>query len=144
MTIMEIVRERPASVAEASVLPVDNKLIERQMRLVNGSDRSALAAAQARLSRAVAGSNLHFEGRGYPVSLRPLVISEQQAREFAAIGERFVKLLDRAAAIYCEEKEARDLFPARRRPGTAVPGGCGEQPPLRRPRVSGFEVEVAP
>jgi glutathionylspermidine synthase len=124
MTIMEIVRERPASVAEASVLPVDNKLIERQMRHMTGSDRRALAAAQARLSRAVAGSNLHFEGRGYPVSLRPLVITEQQAREFAAIGERFVKLLDRAAAIYCEEKEARDLFPAYRgvaRYATALP-----------------------
>jgi len=107
-----VLQVRPASLAERSVLPADSKLIEYQMRLLDGADRRAIAAGQGRLSRAVAGARLNFAGRPYPVSLRPLVITGQQALEFASIGERFVKLLDRVAAIYCEETEVRRQFPA--------------------------------
>jgi hypothetical protein len=115
MTPISAVRERPAPVSEPPVLLVDNDLIECQMRRLNAADQKALAAAQARLSEAVAAGKLNFEGRPYPVSLRPLAITAQQAGEFAEIGERFVKLLDTAAALYRDEPAARDLFPAYRR-----------------------------
>jgi hypothetical protein len=124
MTPTTAVLERHAPIAEPSVLSTDGELIERQMRNLDAADRKALAAAQARLSREIAAGKLNFEGRAYPVSLRPLAITDQQAREFASIGERFVKLLDTAAALYCNDPEARDLFPAYRgveRYATALP-----------------------
>jgi hypothetical protein len=130
----------PAPIAEA-VLPADRDLIECQMRNLGPGTQRELAAAQGRLSGAIAAGGLHFEGRPYPVSLRPLAISARQAREFAAIGERFVKLLDTAAEIYCNSREARRLFPAYRgveRYATSLP----KLKPLTR--ICRFDGLIAP
>jgi diaminobutyrate-2-oxoglutarate transaminase len=59
-------------------------------------------------------AGLHFEGKPYPVSLRPMLITAEQAAKVSGVAETFHPLLERAADIYCGSQAARDLFPAYR------------------------------
>lgn len=55
---------------------------------------------------------MHFEGRAYPVCLRPLAIDCDLANHLSATAEAVIKLLDVAAELYCCNEEVEDLFPA--------------------------------
>jgi hypothetical protein len=114
MTPSLATKERSTATNIVGVLDADNELIEHQMRNRAHANDGALRLAQSRLSRAVETAKLNFEGRPYPVSLRPLALTARQASDLGSIGERFVDLLDTAARLYCEDKDARDLFPAYR------------------------------
>lgn len=85
-----------------------------------------LRLQQAALSRAVADGGLTFEGRAYPVSLRPAVLPLSRAQEIRAVAEALVSALDTVARLYCERAEVRALFPAY----ATVAGPAAALPPL--------------
>lgn len=95
-----------------TLLAKENEIIDE--RLQEPARNQALLTAQAGLSEAISCSGLHFEGRSYPVSLRPLAIEQKMAQDIAAVAERFVTILDIAAMLFCTDKQVRDLFPAYR------------------------------
>lgn len=91
---------------------------------VRNTPIDVLSQHQALLTAEVGRAGLNFEGRPYPVSLRPYALDEHSAKSIATIAERFVALLDVAAHVYCEDAEVRSLFPAYRnveRFATALP-----------------------
>lgn len=57
---------------------------------------------------------VHFEGKPYPVSLRPLVLSHELASSIQQTVEELFRVLDTAAECYRTEQWARALFPAYR------------------------------
>lgn len=73
-----------------------------------------LRECQQEFNRRLGEYGLHFESRPYPVSLRPLLIADQQARRAATVAERFHPLLERTAEMYCASAAVRSLFPAYR------------------------------
>jgi len=134
-------RKRPVRIPDASLFPIEDDPIEQRMRACGASHREILMAAQDELSEALTAAGLTFEGRAYPVSLRPLAISDKQACALASVAERLVKMLDTAAALYLEDPRVRRLFPSYEgvaRYITAVPGLV----PLVR--VCRFDTMLAP
>lgn len=104
--------QEPVGLSGDLVLSADNEIIDD--RLHHASAGQDLARAQAQLSEMIGSEGLHFEGRSYPVSLRPLAIDPEIARNVAAIAERFVSILDTASMLYCAEERVRECFPAYR------------------------------
>ncbi|KVT70095.1 hypothetical protein WK56_19375 [Burkholderia ubonensis] len=92
----------------------DDARIRDRLARISAVELQAVADAQRTLSESVSAAGLNFEGRPYPVSLRPLPISEETANELASISERFIKLFDTVAHLYCRHAEIRELFPAYR------------------------------
>jgi hypothetical protein len=88
--------------------------VERRVCALASSKNPLLWQAQGELSDAVAKAGMHFEGRAYPVSLRPLAITDQQSKDIAGVAEQFVELLDWAAELYCRDASVQRLFPAYR------------------------------
>ncbi|ASL48956.1 hypothetical protein bAD24_p01295 (plasmid) [Burkholderia sp. AD24] len=93
---------------------IDHALLRQRLAHLTADELLDVLDAQARLSRSVGDAGLNFEGRPYPVSLRPLPVTQQMSDSLADIGERFVALFDTVARLYCSEARVRDLFPAYR------------------------------
>jgi diaminobutyrate-2-oxoglutarate transaminase len=79
---------------------------------MTASDNATLWEAQTELSAAIAKAGMHFEGRPYPVSLRPLAITERQSKGIADVAEQIVAILDWAAELNCRDASVQRLFPA--------------------------------
>lgn len=86
--------------------------IERRLRELATCDSASIWEAQDELSSAIAEAGLHFEGRAYPVCLRPLAIDSGLANRLTTTAEAVIKLLDVAAELYCCNEDVQDLFPA--------------------------------
>ncbi|MCX4165034.1 MULTISPECIES: glutathionylspermidine synthase family protein [Paraburkholderia] len=95
-------------------LGLDHTILKDRLARLTADERREVAAAQARLSQSVWDAGLNFEGKPYPVSLRPLPIAQKLSDSLADTAERFVKVFDTVARLYCSEPHVRDLFPAYR------------------------------
>ena len=84
--------------------------IERRINSLDNADREAILAAQRDMSQRLQHAGLEFEGRPYPVSIRPLAISDHEATAIANMGEQIVRLLHTAACLYFEDGAVRRLF----------------------------------
>lgn len=89
----------------------DNNLIESQLSSLSKSEERLLIDAQRELSSKLEKNGLNFEGKSYPVSIRPLIMSEKMAEELEEIGERFTTIFDKFARAWIESKEIREYFP---------------------------------
>ncbi|MES0076891.1 hypothetical protein [Mesorhizobium sp. M0058] len=87
-------------------------LVERRLCALATSEPASIWRAQDELSKAVAEVGMHFEGRAYPVCLRPLAIDCDLGNHLGAVAEGVINLLDVAAELYCCNEEVQDLFPA--------------------------------
>jgi hypothetical protein len=113
MALDTVVKLRePIDLHGDAILSKDNRVIDERVRQCIGGNE--LPSAQAALSDMVASRGLHFEGRSYPVSLRPLAIDQQTEATIIALSEQFVSILDTAAKLYCESEQVRDCFPSYR------------------------------
>ncbi|MER8843199.1 glutathionylspermidine synthase family protein [Mesorhizobium sp. M0913] len=86
--------------------------IERRLCELATCDVASIWEAQDELSSAIAEAGMHFEGRAYPVCLRPLAIDCGLASHLSATAEAVIKLLDVAAELYCCNEDVQGLFPA--------------------------------
>ncbi|MER9776320.1 hypothetical protein [Mesorhizobium sp. M0220] len=101
----------PAEIAIAPAISQADARIERRLCEFATRDSGAIWDAQDELSSAIAEAGMHFEGRPYPVCLRPLAIDCGLANHLSATAEMVVKLLDIAAEMYCCNEDVQDLFP---------------------------------
>ena len=81
-----------------TMLSAENRVIDERLRQFAGDQE--LQRAQARFSEAIRSGGIHFEGRDYPVSLRPLILDPQVEQTIIGVAERLVLLLDTAATLY--------------------------------------------
>lgn len=102
----------PAEIATGPAISQADARIERRLCEFATSDSTSIWEAQNELSSAIAEAGMHFEGRAYPVCLRPLAIDCDLANQLSATAEGVVKLLDVAADLYCCNEEVQSLFPA--------------------------------
>lgn len=102
----------PIDLYDDAILSEDNRVIDERVRQCVGGNE--LLSAQAALSDMISSRGLHFEGRSYPVSLRPLAIDQRAEAIIIALAEQFVSILDTAAKLYCETEQVRDCFPCYR------------------------------
>lgn len=100
---------RPVDQHWDAMLSSDNTIIDE--RLHGFAGHQELLRSQVAFSDLISSSGLHFEGRSYPVSLRPLVVDPSIERAVIAIAERFVSILDTAAMLYCKDELVRACFP---------------------------------
>ncbi|MER8861887.1 glutathionylspermidine synthase family protein [Mesorhizobium sp. M0757] len=100
------------TIAMVPAISKANVRIERRLRELATCDSASIWEAQDELSSAIAEAGMHFEGRAYPVCLRPLAIECGLANHLSATAEAVIKLLDVAAELYCSNEEVQDLFPA--------------------------------
>jgi diaminobutyrate-2-oxoglutarate transaminase len=89
---------------------IDDDPIERRVSRASNDDRHAVLAAQMDLSEKLKHAGLEFEGRAYPVSIRPLAIPARLAKSLANSAEHLVTLLHTAANLYFEDPAVRGLF----------------------------------
>jgi glutathionylspermidine synthase len=101
---------KPASQHADAMLSQDNGIIDQRLRESAGDQ--GLIRAQIGLSEMISAGGIHFEGREYPVSLRPLILDPRVERDVIAIAERLVSILDTAAMLYCADRHVRDCFPS--------------------------------
>lgn len=101
----------PAEIAIVSAISEADTRIERRVRELATCESASIWGAQDELSRAIAEAGMHFEGRAYPVCLRPLAIDGDLANHLSAVAEGMINLLDVAAELYCCNEEVQDLFP---------------------------------
>ncbi|MER9751759.1 hypothetical protein [Mesorhizobium sp. M0140] len=102
----------PAALATVPAMSEADAQIERRLCELATCDSASIWEAQDELSSAIAEAGMHFEGRAYPVCLRPLAIDCGLANHLSATAEIVVKLLDVAAELYCCNEDVQDLFPA--------------------------------
>ncbi|TIL21981.1 MAG: hypothetical protein E5Y88_30395 [Mesorhizobium sp.] len=102
----------PAEIPTVPALSEADARIERRLCEFATCDSASIWEAQDELSSAIAEGGMHFEGRAYPVCLRPLAIDCDLANHLGATAEGVIKLLDDAAELYCCNEEVQDLFPA--------------------------------
>lgn len=105
------------TIATVPVISEADRQLERQLCKLAACDSASIWEAQDELSSAIATAGMHFEGRAYPVCLRPLAIDRDLAKQLSATAEAVVKLLDVAAELYCCNERVQDLFPAYRHLG---------------------------
>jgi hypothetical protein len=86
---------------------IESELLDRM-----SSDPHGLLSAQEELRAAIAGEAMSFEGRPYPVSIRPLGVTSDQAAHVRRACEGLVAALDTVAALYRDDARAHALFPA--------------------------------
>src|ERR1700691_245954 len=84
--------------------------IDAELRERSSSDPGGLTAAQRRLNDLADANGLTFEGRLYPVSIRPVLLAAEQARALRGIAEEFVRCLDVVMELYSEDSRASALF----------------------------------
>ncbi|RWP97620.1 hypothetical protein [Mesorhizobium sp.] len=102
----------PAALATVPAISEADAQIERRLCELANCDSASIWEAQDELSSAIAAAGMHFEGRAYPVSLRPLAIDSGLANHLRATAEVVIKLLDVAAELYCCNEDVQDLFPS--------------------------------
>ncbi|AKH62730.1 MULTISPECIES: diaminobutyrate--2-oxoglutarate aminotransferase [Photorhabdus] len=90
---------------------IDNALIERKLSSLNEAEKSTLFEAQQLLSRKLGENGLNFEGKSYPVSIRPLILSQVVVQDLANIGERFTDIFEHFARAWIKSPCIRDYFP---------------------------------
>lgn len=112
MNSLAFVEEKIASSGQYGDISEADRQIEMRISYAIAADSQPLGVAQSELSAAVKRAGLHFEGRPYPVCLRPLAITERFSEKVAHVAEQFVTLLDTAAELYCSDRGSRRLFPA--------------------------------
>ncbi len=64
-----------------------------------------------RLGTELWNAGVHFEGRPYPASPRPLVLSAEEAAAVTDAARDLHALLERVAALYREHADVREFFP---------------------------------
>lgn len=97
---------------DANLFDLDNQLIERSLAGLTPAANKSLLAAQQRFSAALSSEGLNFEGKSYPVSIRPLILPQKVVEQLKAIGEGFARVFDNVAKIYVKNEQVRKLFPA--------------------------------
>ncbi|RWK87187.1 MAG: hypothetical protein EOR52_18900 [Mesorhizobium sp.] len=102
---------KPAAIATVPAISEADAQIERRLCELATCDSASIWEAQDELSSAIAEAGMHFEGRAYPVCLRPLAIDCGLANHLSATAEVVINLLDVAAALYCGNEDVQDLFP---------------------------------
>jgi glutathionylspermidine synthase len=112
MTLLELRSHEQVPVPKISDDFTVNDLLDERVRELAMSGDRAVSRAQQDLSAAIAARGLHFEGRPYPVSLRPFVLNPTEAQKVITVAEWLVRVLDVAARLYCEDAQVRELFPA--------------------------------
>ncbi|WP_139032267.1 glutathionylspermidine synthase family protein [Mesorhizobium amorphae] len=128
----------PAEIATVPAISEADAQIERRLCEFATSDSALIWEAQDELSSAIAVAGMHFEGRAYPVCLRPLAIDCDLANHLSATAEEVVKLLDVAADLYCFNKEVQNLFPAYRHIGHWITRLPKHRPLVRICRLDGL------
>jgi hypothetical protein len=111
MNKVAFVEERIATQDQYGDISDADREIEMRISYAVASDVQPLGVAQSELSATIKRAGLHFEGRPYPVCLRPLAITDRLSDNIAHVAERFVSLLDTAAELYCGDRGCRRLFP---------------------------------
>ncbi|TIQ61765.1 MAG: hypothetical protein E5X41_31900 [Mesorhizobium sp.] len=106
------IESEPAETETVPAISETDARIERQLCELATRDPASIWEAQKELSDAIARGGMHFEGRAYPVCLRPLAIDSDLASHLCATAEGVVKLLDVAAELYCHNVEVQNLFPS--------------------------------
>lgn len=99
-------------IAKVPAISEADARIERQLCELATCDSASIWKAQDDLSSAIAEAGMHFEGRAYPVCLRPLAIESDLVNHLGATAEAVVKLLDVVAELYCCNEDVQNLFPA--------------------------------
>jgi hypothetical protein len=79
---------------------------------LGGAAADELLSLQSDLGRALLEKGLHFEGKPYPVSILPEVLSPDQHAVIASQAESLVKVLDLVGDLYCADPAVRAVFPA--------------------------------
>jgi diaminobutyrate-2-oxoglutarate transaminase len=79
-----------------------NQLIQQNFRYFKN--------AQHEFGKQLWNAGLHFEGKPYPVSLRPLLISAEQAQAVRLAAQQLFNILEKAARLYHTERSIRDIF----------------------------------
>lgn len=87
-----------------------NAWLERRIREFASQDAASLWSAQDELSTEIARAGIHFEGRPYPLCIRPLIIDSDVAAQLDSIARIFVELFDVVAELYCCDREVQGLF----------------------------------
>ncbi|RAW93684.1 diaminobutyrate--2-oxoglutarate transaminase [Photorhabdus laumondii] len=90
----------------------DEILIEKKLLSLDENEKSSLLEAQKSLSQKLVDGGLNFEGKNYPVSIRPLILSDNLIRQLASIGERFTEIFEKFAHAWVENVSIREYFPA--------------------------------
>ncbi|WP_394845308.1 hypothetical protein LZC95_50800 [Pendulispora brunnea] len=96
------------------IFATDESVVESQFAQMSSATAQALTQAQARLFEDLASAGLHFEGKSYPVSIRPLLLEAATVQWLARAAEQLSPIFDFAARLYVEDAEVRKLFPAYR------------------------------
>ncbi len=97
-----------------SVFEADEAAIESQFKRMTSATEAALVRAQSELSGELSAGGLNFEGKSYPVSIRPLLLDRADAEQLADIAEQFLRLFDLAARFYVDNLDVRRFFQAYR------------------------------
>ncbi|MGN7743657.1 hypothetical protein ACTJKT_27235 [Pseudomonas sp. 22526] len=101
-----------ACTPNTSLFEADDRLIEQSLAHLTADARKRLIAAQKRFCDSLSSEGLNFEGKSYPVSIRPLILSNETVAQLQTLGEGFARVFDHAARIYVENEQVRALFPA--------------------------------
>ncbi|MFC3320558.1 hypothetical protein [Mesorhizobium cantuariense] len=101
-----------AAIATVPAISEADAQIERRLCELATCDSASIWETQDELSSAIAEAGMHFEGRAYPVCLRPLAIDRALVNHLSVTAEVIIKLLDVAAEMYCFNHEMQDLFPS--------------------------------
>lgn len=97
-----------------------------------------LTAYQDEFDRRLSAGGLHFEGKPYPVSLRPLEIPAAEAAQVRSVAEAFHGVLEHAADLYREIPEIRAMFPEYRMAEAVIAARPGFAPTVQVCRIDGI------
>lgn len=126
------------TIATAAAISEADARIERRLCEVATCDSASIWEAQDELSSAIAEAGMHFEGRAYPVCLRPLAIDCGLENHLRATAEAMIKLLDVAAELYCCNEDVQNLFPAYKHLGHWITSLPKHRPIVRICRLDGL------
>lgn len=90
----------------------DADALDEEVVSIFAEDCEDLKRTQTALLAEAEAQGMSFEGRAYPVSVRPMLVPRSRAADIKALSEAFVASLDTAVALYAEDPRIRALFPA--------------------------------
>ncbi|MER8714281.1 hypothetical protein [Mesorhizobium sp. M1295] len=99
------------TIADMRAISKTDARIERRLCELATCDPASMWRAQDELSSAIAEAGMHFEGRAYPVCLRPFAIDSGLANHLGITAEAVIKLLDVVAELYCGDEKIQNMFP---------------------------------
>lgn len=103
------------TLAKHDLFLLDDELVERKLLNITQNEKDALLESQRLLNQKLEARGLNFEGKSYPVSIRPLVLSSATVKTLAEIGERFSDIFDKFARAWIDHEAIREYFPVYRR-----------------------------